>query len=671
MSDTATDQSGKEQFEFDVIVSMPLGVEREILEKNAIEKLGVTPEVVATLMKSLVEHRIVKIKSGVPREQADEAADRFSRAGFRVEVNHSLVLQKVQHKGDDGTTICPACDKSVVLSQERQCPKCGVFIDKLTPEFLLRKQLMEKERARLAAMQRIEGEDAAKKRMTDLERKLREEIRDELEKEFGLEKRSKSLLSGKLGRYAVPVIVTLGIAGSFAAGRALAPGGGAGVGQNAAAKSGESTEGQGAGAQKVVENFLKGSAKMGAAMAKNGGGISMSAIIAEAQQAKQAQPGQPGQPVDISGSLAVGDSEGAGAKLAGVDSLLLLLPNTEEKAATVISADAKRTLAMELAVVLAEMGQIPRARELMARAYMLSGETPPLDQAVQLRLAHLRVEAWAIGVGQGGKLSEQIDALDKLAGELPTAGARAEAFAAIAEVLSGALNLKSEVAEAFFHRAGQEFAKETSKSVQNDVGRQLLVSRARAVLNAVRVRVEHGMLDGARQLATQLEGMTASAPTVTSAMLMGIDGQVKGLLGNASAAQKTVEAALAKAHRASSIEEEANVLRWILQSNDVYASEKGKSALSLVVTSAEKRGGREMAGVLVEVAQIHAQNGNVQAVQEAKAKLDELAKTKPGLEDYVGQLAGLSEVAFARHARKTGALADSDAHLRRAAALIS
>ena len=668
MSDTATNQSGKEQFEFDVIVSMPLGVEREILEKNAIEKLGVTPEVVATLMKSLVEHRIVKIKSGVSREQADEAADRFSRAGFRVEVNHSLVLQKVQQKGDDGTTTCPACDKAVVLSPDRQCPKCGVFIDKLTPEFLLRKQLMEKERARLAAMQRIEGEDAAKKRMTDLERKLREEIRVELEKEFGLEKSSKSLFSGKLGRYALPAIVTLGIAGSFAAGRALAPGGGAGIGQNATAKSAESTEGQGAGAQKVVENFLKGSAKMGAAMAKNGGGISMSAIIAEAQKG---QPGQPGQPVDISGSLAVGDSDGVGAKLAGSDSLLLLLPNIEEKAASAISADAKRTLAMELAVVLAEMGQIPRARELMARAYVLSGETPTVAQAVLLRLAHLRVEAWAIGVGQGAKLSEQIDALDKLAGELPTAGARAEAFAAIGEVLSGTLNLKSEVAEAFFHRASQEFAKETSKSVQNDVGRQLLVSRAQAVLNAVRVRVEHGMLDGARQLATQLEGMTASAPTVTSAMLMGIDGQVKGLLGNATAALKTVEAALAKAHRASSIEEESNIIRRILQSNDVYASEKGKSAVSVVVASAEKRGGRELAGVLVEVAQIHAQNGNVQAVQEAKAKLDELAKTKPGLEDYVGQLAGLSEVAFARHARKTGALADSDAHLRRAAALIS
>lgn len=134
MSDTPTSQTVGDEFEFDVIVSIPLGIEKDILVKRAEESLGIPQEAIASLFKSLSEHRVVKVKSSVPRQQANEVAERFTNAGFRVEVNHTLTLKKIHHKTEDGTIECPACDKTVTLTAERQCPECKVFVDKLTPE---------------------------------------------------------------------------------------------------------------------------------------------------------------------------------------------------------------------------------------------------------------------------------------------------------------------------------------------------------------------------------------------------------------------------------------------------------------------------------------------------------------------------------------------------------
>ncbi len=653
MSVSSPAQSAGDHFDYDVIVSMPLGIDRDILQNKAVEGLGVSPDAVAKLMKSLVEHRVVKVKSSIPRQQAEEVAAKFSGVGFRVEINHSLNLQKVQHKENSDRIECPSCDKRVELTPDRQCPECGVFVDKLSEEFLLRKQIMAKERARMEALKKFQDGDIAQKQRNELEKKLREEIKAELEKELGIEKPKKPLFSRKFAKFALPVSFVAITAGAFVGGRASAPSVETKPAQETSSATGSSAGEGGQAAVSSVETFLKGSAKMGAAMAKNGSGLSMSEIIAQAQSPAGGADGTSGGAV---GSVSVSDS--------------LLSNPGKDNPAIHIPADAKRELATDLAGAIAEIGQIPRARELVGRAYQLAGETPSVSQAMHLRLAHIRVESWALITGLGVDVEAQINALDKTVSELPTAGSRAVGYASIGEILSASLNLKPEMSEAFFHRANQEFANEKDKSAQREVTHQLLVSRGKGMLNAVRVRVEKGMLDKAKQQLAQLSGMAKNAPPVTAAILLGFDAQAKQLLGDTASATKSIEAALQKASKAFSMEEEAQLLRSIVHGREVYSSEKVQASLRVLMEKAEKWGKRELAGVLLHTGILHAANGNPQGLLETKEKLGVLAATEPGLDAYIGLLEGHGRLATALFSRQTGALAASDDYLRQAAILV-
>ncbi len=653
MAEATPDQSAGDHFVFDVIVSMPLGIDKDILQKSAIDGLGVSPEAVATLMKSLSEHRVVKVKSAIPRHQAEEVAAKFNSVGFRVEINHSLNLQKIHRKESSDLAECPSCDKRVVLTPDRQCPECGVFVDKLSEEFLLRKQIMAKERARMEALKKIQDGDIAQKQRDELEKKLREEIKAELEKELGIEKPKKPLFSGKFAKFVLPVSFVAISAAAFVGGRASAPSVEVKPPVETASASGASTGEAGNAAVSTVETFLKGSAQMGAAMAKSGSGLSMSEIIAQAQSPAGGADGTPGGAV---GGASQSDS---------------LLSNPGKDSPEIdIPADVKRELATEIAVAIAEVGQIARARELVGRAYQLAGETPAVSQAMHLRHAHIRVESWALVAGQGAGVEEQINALDKTVSELPTAGARAAGYASIGEILSASLNLKSEMAEAFFHRANQEFSNEKDKTAQRDVTHQLLVSRGKGMLNAVRAHVERGLLDKAKKQHAQLGGMAGNAPPATAAILFGFDAQAKQLLGDPPAAMKSIEAALAKASKAFSMEEEALQLRSIVQGREFHSSDKVKASLKLLMEKAEKWGKRELAGVLLHTGILHAANGSPQGLVEAKEKLGVLATTEPGLDSYIGLLEGQGKLALAMFSRKSGALVASDDYLRQAAALV-
>jgi hypothetical protein len=653
MTGTTLDHSASDNFDYDVVVSMPLGIERDILQNKAMEGLGVSPEAVATLMKSLTEHRVVKVKSSIPRQQAEEVAAKFSSIGFRVEINHSLNLQKIQHKESSNQVDCPSCDKRVVLTSDRQCPECGVFVDKLSEEFLLRKQIMAKERARMEALKKIQDGDIAQKQRDDLEKKLREEIKAELEKELGLEKPKKPLFSGKFAKFALPVSFVALTAGAFVGGRATAPSLETKPALEVSSANGSSAGEGGQAAVGSVETFLKGSAKMGAAMSKNGSGLSMSEIIAQAQSPTGGADGASG-----------------GAVGGGSESDSLLSNPGKDNPAIHVPADAKRELATDLAVAIAEIGQIARARELVGRAYQLAGETPSVSQAVRLRHAHIRVESWALVAAQGAGVEEQINALDKTVSELPTAGSRAVGYASIGEILSASLNLKAEMPEAFFHRANQEFASEKDKTAQREATHQLLVSRGKGMLNAVRVRVEKGMLDKAKQQLAHLSGIANNAPPVTAAILLGFDAQAKQLLGDTAAATKSIEAALLKASKAFSMEEEALLLRSIVHGREAYSSEKVQASLRGLMEKAEKWGKRELAGALLHTGILHAANGNPQGLLETKEKLGVLATTEPGLDTYVGLLEGHGKLAIALFSRQTGAHAASDDYLRQAAILV-
>ena len=139
----STGAEGEDDFRFDVIISLPMSIDKAILHQRAVEGLGVPVDAVDRLMASLSQHRILKVKSAVDRATADETGQKFEKVGFRVEIAHCLGLRKAEVKTDDRIE-CPACETKIVPSADQQCPSCGVFLNKLSADFLERKRIMKR-----------------------------------------------------------------------------------------------------------------------------------------------------------------------------------------------------------------------------------------------------------------------------------------------------------------------------------------------------------------------------------------------------------------------------------------------------------------------------------------------------------------------------------------------
>ena len=99
-----------------------------------------------------------------------------------------LSLQTMKAVEADGSSVCPACQKRIMLPANRQCPSCGVFVDKVTKEFLLRKKILEQERGKMALLASKQAADRELENTRSMEDAIRRQIRDELEEEFGLKK---------------------------------------------------------------------------------------------------------------------------------------------------------------------------------------------------------------------------------------------------------------------------------------------------------------------------------------------------------------------------------------------------------------------------------------------------------------------------------------------------
>ena len=130
---------------FDVVISMPPGAKLETIQRLAETEAGLPPDRVERLIKVLRSTPNAKVGAAVTLERAEEEKARFTKAGLLVEVTPLLTVQTVSVGSFDGLESCPACGKRSVMPKNRQCPSCGVYIDKLTDEYLLRKKVMQQE----------------------------------------------------------------------------------------------------------------------------------------------------------------------------------------------------------------------------------------------------------------------------------------------------------------------------------------------------------------------------------------------------------------------------------------------------------------------------------------------------------------------------------------------
>lgn len=131
--------------QFDVFVSWNKETPLEEIKELAQRLNGMTVEKANALVNALSNSATVCVGKGATRERADSAKISMTRLGLAVELRPSLSLQT-----DIGMASykCPACDERVALPQNRQCPKCGVFVDKVDDEFLrLKKQIEEQNKS--------------------------------------------------------------------------------------------------------------------------------------------------------------------------------------------------------------------------------------------------------------------------------------------------------------------------------------------------------------------------------------------------------------------------------------------------------------------------------------------------------------------------------------------
>ncbi|MES2954718.1 MAG: hypothetical protein V4711_04630, partial [Pseudomonadota bacterium] len=204
---------------FDVVINVPPGASLEEIERLARDVAGIAEDKVDRLIQVLRSSPQAKIGAGVTREKADVAREQFSKAGLLVTITPLLTIQTAMAGSYDGTYSCPACQKRVVLPENRQCPACGIFVDKVTDEFLLRRKMMEQERGKIEYQQAKSAKDSDKRAREMMEAAMRAQVREELEKEYGI--KEKKGLSGMVK--AVGVLALLVVA--FVGGKGLSPDG--------------------------------------------------------------------------------------------------------------------------------------------------------------------------------------------------------------------------------------------------------------------------------------------------------------------------------------------------------------------------------------------------------------------------------------------------------------
>ncbi|NJS36034.1 MAG: hypothetical protein HC765_05695 [Brachymonas sp.] len=120
---------------FDIVVQLATGSSLERVKDKALNDLAMEPPKVEALIRALQSGPTARIGSSVPKSRADKARDDFTKVGLKVTLSPVLSISTMTAAESDDKTVYPACDKRVILPENRQCPACHVFVDKVDEQF--------------------------------------------------------------------------------------------------------------------------------------------------------------------------------------------------------------------------------------------------------------------------------------------------------------------------------------------------------------------------------------------------------------------------------------------------------------------------------------------------------------------------------------------------------
>lgn len=693
---------------FDVVINVPPGASLEEIERRARDVAGIASDKVDRLIQVLRSSPQAKIGAGVTRDKADVAQVQFTKAGLLVTITPLLTIQTAMAGSYDGTFSCPSCQKRVVLPENRQCPACGIFVDKVTDEFLLRRKMMEQERGKIEYQQAKSAKDSDKRAREMMEAAMRAQVREELEKEYGI-KEKRGLFRGSSGLFRGIGLVGL-LAVAFFGGRgfsleglpgskpaadkeasasktmsadslekaAQGAGGEAGEAEAIATASGDpdvddpliqAVAGKPGGKTLTLEQALAASKTL----AKSVGNTTADRALAggsvggKAGSATEAANNAIDSAVGLATSAnsiiagaptASGGTSAAGLALAGRDSADAVTATVPKQTKLVLTAEFARTLA--------ELGQSARAREVLKAATASLNPAAEPEAAVALRNAELRAQAWAIQrreAGAPGKASEELK--NKILA-LPNPVERTQTLGQVAVILSRGGQLPPEVSRIFLSLAADSLKTVAGAGQPAALG-DLAVSMAEVFANETSARAKAGQWSKAQASAGQVDALIKQAPDSWSQLrLYAIDHQIKQHLGQSDKAKQSLDAALAQAGKNSNLSERATWLRSVAQLADAAAQEQMDTMTSSLQAQLETKSGVEKAQALTQLALLYANGGLPARAERYRRMVQTTAGLSPAENTLISaELIVHSDLALARVLQGLGRYAEAESLLQR------
>lgn len=332
-----------------------------------------------------------------------------------------------------------------------------------------------------------------------------------------------------------------------------------------------------------------------------------------------------------------------------------------------MSPSAKQLLALEFTTQLAEMGQLPRALQ-MIKALKASPKTTA-DPAVAsaARVADMEVRAWAMQAMGDSKARAAADALMSDAAGLADPYERALALSRVGAILARHAQLPPEASRAFLTKAVDSVKAVSDAPLRTVATGQWAVAFGEALLADAITKAKAGVWSKVQQASTQVDTLTSQAPDAASqARLHAIGAQLKLLLGQQDKAVQAMDAGLAQAARVEILSERAAVLRAMAQLSGGAGGDKLQAAVASLQAQAMTKTGAERARALAQLSLLNADAG-----QRGRAsELADAARASPGLSagDAVQVNADLivrSDMAAARVLHGLGLYAESETVLQR------
>ena len=391
---------------FDVYVRNPDENDIEEAERLAHETSGISPERVAVLFKALRNGSPVKLGAGVSLERAEKAKAQLSKAGLVVTMTPVLSLTEMEAPGEDGRYYCLNCENRVQLTEKRQCTKCGVFVDKISAESMLKKKIKQDERSKLEMEAEKEVRASEKRNKKLMEDAIREQVRAELEAEFGVKNTSDAIDSRlKLIKIAgIFMLLPFGFYGGYLFSNYSVST------QPAAMSKGVEKPSVNAGVVVDVKSTDAAGDVEDRIFEKPGGGsISLDQALAASSKLAQSVGNTTAQRAWGSGdakdqNAAVNSNNASGGSGMGA---------TRTDMAPSIGESVKARLMAEFAVQLAEMGQFQRADQALQTLNKLSAVSQISDFSLSSPMVALEVEAWKLNQfnSLAGQMAASMDAL--------------------------------------------------------------------------------------------------------------------------------------------------------------------------------------------------------------------------------------------------------------------